>query len=208
MSKSNVPVKQLAIIITALFGFWMIFEYFLNIPVMKNLGAEFSLWSSLLISFFLAIGLVNTSTYHLKKARTSKDMETKVLSTYFLALLFIATIIGLIFGTNEGPYPFLYNSTFMYMYAFQVGIPGFYTFSAALKAYKVRNLESLIFLVAGVLVLLANAPATSAMMSGVDVIGLWIVDIPLVAFNRAMQITMGVGLVAYCIRTLMGERTE
>jgi hypothetical protein len=83
-------------------------------------------------------------------------------------------------------------------------ILAFFITSAAVRAFKARNIEAAIVLVSGTLMVMGNAPLfTNAVPIFTD-ISLWIRNVPNMATMRGVMIGAALGAIALAVRTLMG----
>ncbi len=105
-------------------------------------------------------------------------------------------------------YMFLWSSVYTPIQQGIFALPAFYIFSAAYKSFKLRNIESSLFLITGAFVMLMNMPYGQALWSGFGDIGNWLLDVPMTGMMRAMTITAGIGVCAFSIRTLLIGRDK
>ena len=82
---------------------------------------------------------------------------------------------------------------------------GFYIFSSAYRAFRARNLDAALLLIAGCLVVLTNAPIGEVVWKGIPVIGTWIMENGQVPAYRIFTMTAGFGLLAYGFRVILGK---
>jgi len=83
-------------------------------------------------------------------------------------------------------------------------ILAFFITSAAVRAFKARNIEAAIVLVSGTLMVMGNAPIFTNTVPVLVDISLWIRNIPNMATMRGVMIGAALGAVALAVRTLMG----
>jgi len=83
-------------------------------------------------------------------------------------------------------------------------ILAFFITSAAFRAFRARNIEASLVLVAGTIMVLSNSPVIANYIPIVKDIGLWIREIPNMATFRAVMIGAALGSIALAVRTLMG----
>ena len=84
------------------------------------------------------------------------------------------------------------------------GITAFYVFSVTFKAFVGRTKEVAVFLIAGLIVLLMNAPITEVLGSGLGLLGGWILNVPSLAGLRGLTIGVGIGIIATALRAILG----
>ena len=84
-------------------------------------------------------------------------------------------------------------------------LSGFWTVTAAYRAFRARTWESALFLIGAILVMLRAAPVGGAIWSGFPIIGKWLLDQPYAALQKALIIGMGVGVISYAARYYLGR---
>jgi hypothetical protein len=85
------------------------------------------------------------------------------------------------------------------------GLTGFYITSAIYKSYRTRSYESVILLIAGVIMLLKNAPIGEVVF-GKSIISLgdWLMAVPNTAGNLAILIGFAIGTTLLSLRIILG----
>jgi hypothetical protein len=83
-------------------------------------------------------------------------------------------------------------------------ILAFFITSAAFRAFRARNVESSIVLVAGTIMVMSNAPLLTNYLPFIADIALWIRSYPNMATFRGVMIGAALGSMALAVRTLMG----
>ena len=84
-------------------------------------------------------------------------------------------------------------------------ITGFYIFSAAYRAFRARNIDATLMLLAGIFVMLKNAPVGEAIWIGFKTIGNWVQFTGQVPGMRTLAIVGALGLIAFGFRALLGK---
>jgi hypothetical protein len=79
-------------------------------------------------------------------------------------------------------------------------------FATAFRAFKVRNLEVALMLIAAIFTMLGNAPVGTATWAGFGQIREWLYNVPNAAGMAGIVIGMGLGAVVTGIRTLLGQQ--
>jgi hypothetical protein len=106
-------------------------------------------------------------------------------------------------GTTNAVYQWLFTYGQTPLSGTMYGIIAFFITSAAYRAFRAKNIEATLVLVAGLAMVMYNAPVFTASWPGFRIIGQWIYDVPNMATNRAVTIGAALGA-APAVRTLMG----
>lgn len=84
----------------------------------------------------------------------------------------------------------------------------FFVASAAYRGFRARNFQSVVLLVAGVLVILGRVPLGEMLHSKIPESATWVLNIPSMAARRGILIGIGLGSIATSLRIIVGiERT-
>ena len=84
-------------------------------------------------------------------------------------------------------------------------ITGFYIFSAAYRAFRARNVDAALMLIAGCFVILSNAPVGEVIWSGIPTIGEWFRFTGQIPGMRTFAMVGAMGMLAYGFRALLGK---
>lgn len=197
--RSKVLITAIPIIITLI----MFVEYFFNIPIIAGAAENLRTWAIVISNLALGLGVVNLVRTHGKRFQ-ARTPGRWYFSAWTLVIFFAMTAFGLM-TTGSGGYKYL----FMYIYTplgqTMYASTGFYIFSSAYRAFRARNLDAALLLIAGCFVVLTNAPIGGAIWSGIPIIGTWIMENGQVPAYRIFTMTAGFGLLAYGYRVIMGK---
>jgi hypothetical protein len=159
-------------------------------------------------AFALGVGAINLFLIHGKKIGSRhKDAPYSLI---LLGGLLFTLLAGLVFGTSTGPtYQFVFTRVITTADSGFFSMLCFYIVSAAYRAFRARNLEAAIFLVAGTIVMLGNVPIGAAIWSKFPTIGSWIMNVPNTAGMRGMLLGASLGFIATSLRIILGlERSH
>ncbi len=191
-------------LIGSVMGIILILEYFLNIPILGNIGSNLRQWGIIVAGFALMLAAINLVRIHLMTLSESKDAEEKIFSVILLAGLFSIAISGVFMGEESSIFRFLFDNMVQPLGAAIFSTLIFFIVSASFRAFRARNLDSTLLLVAGILIMLGKAPVGEVMWEQFPAIAAWLEDVPNLAGNRGILIGTGVGTVALGLRILTG----
>jgi hypothetical protein len=129
--------------------------------------------------------------------------------------------VGFFFSSGERfqepgtPFDWIYQNVYNPLSATMFAVLAFYVASAAYRAFRARNLEATLLLVAGVLVMLGRVPLGDQ-LTGVlpeqyrlSSVANWIMQVPNLAGQRAIMIGIALGTAATSLRLILGiERSH
>lgn len=212
-------------------GLFMVFAYFVDrdtVEWVRLVYQELQQYNIILVQFVLYLGVFTLLIRHAKKIR-DKSSDT-FYSWVVIASAIAVSWVGLGMtprdsDTNE--YALGQNESFQWVFDnFQVPLSAtmfsllaFFVASAAYRAFRARNLEATLLLLAAALVMIGRAPLGDAIVSTIQFweetpntflseVGAWIMDIPNGAGKRAITIGVGLGMASTAIKIVFGiERT-
>jgi hypothetical protein len=198
---------EIPIILTIIATLLQVIPYYINIPVINDTANTVNLWVLLVVAWATFIGPLSLMQVH------GKAVQKRGKGWYFSVVVLAATIIMSIaglpiaevgLGTTNAVYQWLFTYGQTPLSGTMYGIIAFFITSAAYRAFRAKNIEATLVLVAGLAMVMYNAPVFTASWPGFRIIGQWIYDVPNMATNRAVTIGAALGAIALAVRTLMG----
>ncbi len=207
--KKTVPIA--IVFITAIL---VIFDYFLVIPPLTEAGKSWTSasvtnlqnWGIILTAFSLGFGAVNLFFYHGKHISRRTQGQWQY-SLWLLIVIVIFTVIGVGYGPTSDQYNWLYNASYFALSATVYSSLGFYMTSGVYRALRIKNIESGIFLVVGLIVLAKNAPALTVYFPSLATAVSFISGILTTSAQRGIMIGGALGAISLGIRTMTGRET-
>ena len=209
---SSFAKKELVQLITAAIAVIMILDFFFEVQAVNDLSAVLQNYATIIANIALGLGVINLFLINTKQVQRRTEGKWKY-SAWLLAFFAICLIAGFAgYLTNLDPksngfYNWMFNYVYVSLGQTLYAITGFYIFSAAYRAFRVRSLDAAVLLVAGCIVILTNAPVGEAIWSGFPNIGRWLLDIGQIPAMRTFLIVGALGLLAYGFRALLGKET-
>ena len=187
-------------------GIFTIVTHFIPAQPVAELNQTFRNWYIGIISFFIFLGTVNLARSNAEKVRTrARDWKYSI-------ILIIALAVMLLAGFYKGRSSMEEGTPFMYLY-FNVQYPlestmysllAFFITSAAFRAFRARNKEAVLLLVAAVLVMLGRVPVGAAIWDGFPDVTEWIMSFPNAAAKRGIRLGIDLGLISMALRMILG----
>ena len=216
--------REIPLIITFSVGVLLILSVF--IPPTEHWGETFSLFFDIIAVFAFFLGGGNLVRTHISKLSGKK--AGWVYSAVTLAAFFFMLAAGLFKIANIGGIGApvtengsLFQESFNYVMnplgATMYALLAFFIASASYRAFRAKNREATILLVAAFIILLGRTPLGVAVTSWIpdswDIfqipnMAIWIMNSPNLAGQRAILIGIGLGVASMSLRVILGiERT-
>jgi len=205
---SSIFKREAVYAITGISAVIMIIDFFFfskGLPIANTLRT----YTVIIFNISLGLGAVKLLTAHSRTVqRRGKNWELSVWFIIFFAIVFLAGIAGYATtgkSTSNGIYDWVYAHVYRSLRTTLYALTGFYIMSAAYRAFRARNIDAALMLIAGCLVMLTNATIGEAIYPGIPVLGSWIQLTAQVPGIRVITLVLGLGLLAYGFRAMTGK---
>jgi len=200
--------RRLPLLITLFVGLILIIQFFS--PGLSYIQEKLIIYLYTIGSAALLLGII--SLVKINALRIKRREENWAYSIPLLIALFGMSTIGIGWGIGEKTvfyWLFIYIMT--PMSATMFSLLAFFVASAAYRAFRARNKEAAMLLIAAVIVMLGRVPIGSAGIFSylkLDYLSNWIMNYPNTIGQRAIMIGAALGVVAISLRIILGiERT-
>lgn len=216
--------REIPLLITFGVGTLLILSVF--IPPMETLGEDFTVFFDIIAVFAFFLGGGNLLRVHVMKLQRRKtDWEYSIVTLVGFSIMLV---IGLFKLGNPGGIaasPTAAGSLFQEIFDYVIiplsatmySLLAFFVASASYRAFRAKNKEATILLIAAFVILLGRTPfgmfLTSWIPESFDIfqipnMAIWIMNSPNLAGQRAILIGIGLGVVSMSLRVILGvERT-
>jgi hypothetical protein len=186
-----------------------IFAFFVPHRFVTNLNQDLDTWLVIVAAFALPLGVVNLVMTNVSKIKR-KDRGWPYSLVLIGGLCLMATY-GII-GGDQGFHPhfnYLFANMVSPLQATMFSLLAFYVASAAYRAFRARNVEATVLLVAAIVVMLGRIPFGDMLTGGrMSPISEWLMTKPNAAAQRGIIIGAALGAASMQIRVILGiERT-
>lgn len=229
--------RELPLLITALTGIIIIVNYFLP-EVTGKVTQIVRNWVIVISSFAIILGILNLVLVSLRKTvEPITSLDDRVANIVLIVSLFLTIIIGMFYGLEPKKenflklsvdYSFLLplvnisisvfdknifsNVIFYNIYnplsAAMFSLLAFFIASASYRAFRARNLEATLLLLAASIVILGRVPVGDYLFSFVGLkvssISEYITAVINAAAQRAILIAVGIGTIIISLKLLFG----
>jgi hypothetical protein len=194
--------RTIPLVITFCLGFFAIINFFVVEPTLNKIGTDVRNAVIIIGSFAIILGVGNLTLYHGRRIRRRQAGWLYGV----LCLVVLYSMIALGWASPSDPtYQYWYSNMLIPLDSTVLSLIAFYTASAAYRAFKARNREALVFLVAAVIVMLGRAPIGGALWSSLPAISSWLMDAPTTAGMRGFLIGVAIGSLSFGLRVLLGR---
>lgn len=194
--------RSLPLAIGFVVGIIMLGEYFFNNAFLNSLGAELNNWRIILVAFSMGLGAVNLLRVHGRTiVRKDKNWDASVL---MLISLVGFTTMGIIAGPNSTMYNWCWNNIYQPAYSGVAALLAFMITSASYRAFRVKEWQSFLLMVAAVIVMLGQVGIGMVVYEGIPQWSRWIMAVPNAAGMRGITIGGALGAIALSLRVILG----
>jgi hypothetical protein len=201
----------LPLIITFVVGMIMLGEAFIPHWRYRVISGNIFEWGLILAAAAFLLGLINLVQVNLPKVlRRERDWGYK-------AIMLVALVATLIVGFSDGAgrledgmaYKWVFDFVFIPLNATMFALLAFYIASAAFRAFRARNVEATVLLVAAIVVMIGRVPIGEALSERLPTMVNWLMEVPNTAARRAIFIGAALGAIATGLRIIFGiERSH
>ena len=204
--------REVPLVLTAMVGLTMIIAHF--IPPLNILKDLFEDWFFIIAAFAIYLGVLNLLRINADKIY-KKQRDWPFGAVVIFGFLVI-TIPGLFFSGGRSfsemgtPFYYLYIHVYYPLSATMFALLAFFVASASYRAFRARNVEATMLLVAAFVLMLGRVPIgdwiTVWLPEGYRLGNAadWIMDFPQTAGQRAIMIGIALGLVSSALRVILG----
>jgi len=196
-------LRDIAIMITFVLGFFIIFEYFVKWPEVNTMASNITQACTVIAGLATIVGVGNLTRIHIRNL--TRRGPNYLHSIVLLCAIWIPLVIGIMYTRKTPSYVYLYNNVYGPISNAFFAVLAFYILSGAYRAFRARTFDSFILMLAAILVFLGNAPVTGNLWAGFDPLGSWILNVPNTAGYRGVIIGTAIGQTVLAVRVLLGR---
>ena len=184
-------------------GLLVLFDFFINSDSIDALGLYLIRTASVVAAFALVLGMVNVFTVHMGKvySREKGWMYSVVLLGAMLFTLVLGFLTG---GPGSIQMRQLFEAVLFPLEATLFSLLAFFVVTAAYRAFRVKSLETGLFVTFAILVLLGQVPVGTRLWNQLPVIKDWVLEVPALAGARGILLGVALGTAATGLRVLLG----
>ncbi len=206
--------RRVPILLTATVGIIYVVQFFVPHRPFSGMQDLLNDWVQIIAAFAIWLGALNLMKVSGDKVyRREKGWS---LSAVIIASFFATSIVGFFFSGGPRfqdpgtPFDWIYQNIYNPLSATMFAMLAFYVASASYRAFRARNREATLLLLAGFFVMLGRVPVgdqiTRFLPEGYRLSNLsdWIMNVPNKAGQRAIMIGIALGTVSTSLRLILG----
>jgi hypothetical protein len=199
-------MKEIPLGIVVVTGLLMLAEYYLNIPALSAMADELKSWVVILGALAMIIGGFSLLRKHVNRIiRRDRDWIYSVMT---LVLLVSMSVTGLLYGANSYSWKWFFDNWYMAARQAMYASGTFYMYSTFYRAFRIRNWDSAVIVVAAALILMGIAPIYGLLWEGFLPIKDWLSDVGQLGATRGMNISVTIGMLLLALRVILGMETS
>lgn len=195
--------KTVPLVLAFTIGCFMAIQYFIPHRYVQGPVEEINRWINLIWAAALILGTLSLTKHLLLKMRNKK--EGWGYSIIALVSLAATLVIGFVTGMAEGS---LFIQVFKYVLApleaTTFSLLAFYIASAAFRAFRARNLEATLLLLAATIIMVGRVPIGHAISEYIPQVANFILDYPNTAAKRGIMMGVGLGMISTALKIILG----
>lgn len=195
--------KTIPLVLAFIIGCFMAIQFFVPHRYVQGTVEEINRWTNLIWAAALILGTLSLTRHLLLKIRDKK--QGWGYSIIALVAMVFTLLIGFITGMRDGS---LFMQVFKYILApleaTTFSLLAFYIASAAFRAFRARNLEATLLLVAATIIMIGRVPIGHVISEALPEMANFILDYPNTAAKRGIMMGVGLGMVSTALKIILG----
>lgn len=206
--------KQIPLMLTFLAGTIPIFAFFVPERHVGLVSTGLDSWLIIVYGFALLLGVVNVvqmNTNKIKRRASGWPYAIVLLSGLVImgsfGLLGAFDVFGGIATRPDGsstPFNWLYTNAFLPLQGTMFALLAFFMASASYRAFRARNVEATILLIAALIVMIGRIPFGEMISDWFPITTEWIMGKPSMAAQRGIMIGAALGAASMALRVILG----
>jgi len=212
--------QTIPLFITFFIGILLIIAVF--IPPFGELGETFTLFFDIMAVFAFFLGGGNLLRVHINKLRNKKpDWPYSIVTLSGFGLMLAAGLfkinnpgdIAAAVDTAGSLFYFMFHAAMVPLGSTMYSLLAFFVASASYRAFRAKNREATLLLIAAFIILLGRTPfgmyisgwiPDEVSLFQIPNLAVWIMNSPNLAGQRAIMIGIGLGVISMSLRLILG----
>ena len=178
-------------------------DYFFAVAGLGSIAEVLRQFAVIISNIALGLGVISLLRIHGKNVQ--RKVEQKWLYSIVTIITFVTVFFLGIINSEGEQYQWAFSHVYTTLQQAMYASTGFYIVSSAYRAFRARNLDAALLLVAGCIVVLTNAPIGEVIWSGFPLIGDWLLSTGQLPGYRVLMLIAGFGTIVYAYRVITGN---
>lgn len=209
--------REIPLIITGVVGAILVIAYFIPHFPFSRMADWSADWFSIVAAFAIWLGALNLFRLSIEKVakRKAEWGYAVIVILCFLLTAGIGFMEGRDFRDPGTASDWIYNYLYTPLSSTMFAILAFFVASASYRAFRARNLDATLLLLAAFFVMLGRVPIGDMLVGflpegwRMSDLSTWVMNIPNTAGQRAILIGIALGIVSSSLRIILGiERSH
>ena len=204
--------RTIPLFITSIVGAVFLIQYFVPHFPFNRMSNWFSDWFAIVQACAIILGALNLMKISLQKVMKRKPDwgYAAVIVASFVVMTAVGLAEGADFRDPGTTFDWLYNRVYTPLSSTMFAILAFFVASASYRAFRARNFEATLLLLAAAFVMIGRVPVGYAMSAfmpegwRLSDLASWIMSFPQAAGQRAVMIGIALGIVSTSLRVILG----
>jgi hypothetical protein len=195
--------KTFPLALAFIVGCFMTVQFFIPHRFVQGTVEEINRWLQLIWAAALILGTLSLTRHLLLKMRDKK--EGWGFSIIALVSMVITLVVGFATGMADGSgFMQIFKYILAPLEATTFSLLAFYIASAAFRAFRARNLEATLLLLAATVIMIGRVPIGNAIHESIPMVANFILDYPNTAAKRGIMIGVGLGMISTALKIILG----
>jgi hypothetical protein len=194
--------RQLPLIIAFGIGLFMAAQYFIPHRLVQGMVEDINVWANLIWSAALMLGTLSLTKHLVDKIQ--KKREGWGYAAVAMGAMLVTIGAGF-WGVKDGtPFMWIFQNILYPMEATTFSLLAFYIASAAFRAFRARNVEATLLLIAATIIMIGRVPIGHAISEWIPATTNYVLDFPNTAAKRGIMIGVGLGMISTALKIILG----
>lgn len=198
--------KETSLILIAVCFGVVVVPYFIEMPILETASTKLVLMVSVLNAMSILLALYAQT----KRSLTLVNQRAKgwPYQLYLVITIYLMAGVGFIFGQSSDQFNWFQYAILMPTGSVIYSMLTFYMASACARAFRARSPQATLLLIAGILVLLGQAPLTGAYIPFFGDARLYLTSSFAMAASRMFNMSVTIGAVVLGVRIITGREVS
>jgi hypothetical protein len=196
--------REIPVVVAGVVMLLGMMQSYLTIEVIDDFMALLKTWALLIMAF--AVGLAAIRMFRFEYRSIARREHEWIFSVWIIFFTFATWIIGLVPPVlSSVGFNFILVNIITVMDGTMWSLGGFSFFIGTFRAYRVRNIESLVMVVATIIMIAGLMPGLPVWVPAVNSAYTWVFNWAQLGGRRGLLIAEGFGVAALGIRVMLGR---